>query len=305
MTIAVLMLLTAPLQLQTAYADLISASPENIVTTSGSKFHFSFWLDHSHFDDCHATLFECNILGIGFIEHHIGHCHRGSNSAIITSSHLVNNYNLDVKSLKDHNINVASVSGIGDIDLTTIDADATTETILSFGDNIISPVMKGISTIFVDAVGLETAVKNNLNSHFHITGSPFDNGHSHGSCPNHTAFDTQTVDFTYTITQANAGGPKPRLAQDSDENLLGFSTITQLIDIPAKGSELIVDVPGATISCEVFDQHGALRGACGTHALSSGDYSGFWSIVADGAVTTTISASVDGTPLELLTEVTK
>lgn len=298
MTAAILMLLTAPLQLQTAYADLISASPENIVTASGQVSWNHFWNDHSHNEHFHLSL-------LRFITHHRGHCHYTSSTS--ASSFLTNDYELNVKSLKDYNVNVASGSGLGGTTLTLTDADTTATTILTVGNNPITPVSKGTATISITSTNLGTTQLNDaLFAHTHTAGPPFFAGHFHGSCfDDHSHAATVTQDFTLTVTQPNAGGPKPRLAQDSGANLLGFSSITQLIDIPAKGLELEVSVPGATTSCEVFDQHGASRGLCGTHALSSGDYSGLWSIVADGPGTTTMSASVDGTDLELLTEVTK
>ena len=110
--ITLTILFTAPIMsMQSVYADLVSASPENIVTASGQRFHSHFWDDHSHPSHCHQT----DIFGtcINNTTHHFGNCHWSAPSASITSSHLFNNYNLEVKALKDHTINVASSSGLG------------------------------------------------------------------------------------------------------------------------------------------------------------------------------------------------
>jgi len=301
MTAAILMLLTAPLQLQTAYADLISTSPKNIVTVSGVAFVDSSFEHHGgHSKHCHLIL----IPGICVDEktHHVGHCHWTRIFIGITSSHLFNNYNLEVKSLKDYNIHVAIDNRLSGVVLTIKDADGVTTTTLDRGDNPITPVSKGTSTISFTNTGLE----NHIGSHEQVLIPSLEHSHGAYDCDAHVHTGTPTSDFTYTITQANAGGPKPRLSQVSGENLLGFSTITQLFDIPAKTDSLTVTAAGAT-SCEVFDQHGASRGICGAAiGLGSGDYSGLWKVEASAVSgTTKMSAKVDGNPLELLTEVTK
>lgn len=284
MITAILMIATSPLQ--NAYADLISTSPESIVTATGEKTWP--WNNHVHsFTEEHCQFQSCFTH-----EHFLGdHCHT-SDFITLQSSHNTINYVLDVKSLKDYTVDVSSTSGFSS-SITLTDADAVATTPLIIGSNTITPNQKGDATIKVTS-GIESVLLSTLAS----TSKPS------GGCFSETVTATVSEDVTLTITQPNAGGPKPRLSQESGDNLLGFSTITQLIDIPAKGSELTVTVPGTT-TCEVFDQHGATRGSCGTHALGSGDYSGFWSIVADGSTTTFMSASVDSTDLELLTEITK
>lgn len=296
MTISVLMLMTAPLQ--SAQATLTSTSPTTVMTASGTGVCNSSWHDHNHFFHSHF------IFGSG--NHHIGHFHWFLGSTNIQSQ-TTGDYDLRVPALKDMNINVASAGLLGTT-ITFTDADTATTTVLAIGDNPITPVSKGDATI--SAV---SSVASQLTSQFAGTcnalnnPSTFSSGHNHpSSLPSSGTSGSITQDFTLTIDQANAGGPKARLSQGSDDNLLGFSAITLFMDLPRNATSLDVSAPGANTSCDVFDNHGALRGTCssGSFALAKKDLSGLWSVVADGTASTTISAIVQGDSpqsLELLT----
>lgn len=285
MTIAVLMLLTAPLQ--NANADLISTSPQNNMEASGSVTWNPVQVSHTH------------VIHTFHLDHKKTWCFSGTPSISVIQDRA--DYRLNVKSLKDFTIDITGDLNDGTSGFSITYSDATVQALSSGLNDPVTSTSKGIADLVVTS-----SIGSKALSDLQNTKPSCVNKRGHGFNPS-PPFSvsislTLTDNVTLEVTQPNAGGPKPRLAQDSGANLLNLSPTTLLFDIP-RGA---ISVTASGTSCQIFDQHGVLRGTCsgGPIGLSSGDFSGLWSMVASGT-NARPSVVIDGNPVELLTDVTK